>query len=338
MVISEIGLQSVKDEALISFLYRCMQKNSYCKDSISGVLRYFDNTNSRTFDPDYHPSLCAIEAMASVSGLSAYDVRVLSRNSGWHLLSDRNDRRYFCSHCIFSDVRAARHPVWRKTWDYFETVICPKHHSPLSALRDPRLLSDKARVAYTISCIDHLEKYSFGPSDGAWAQLWALGGHVQLLISTFKTSGTIRLGIFNGLSWDNSKIMLMNITALALRAHTRHFEQRCFVSRVLANYTVYNPAVATQDPQEKMISGFSASNIVARLVALIILGLYCSWFSGQQLESMREACRKLHYYLPQSLPDIKRELLLSDISDYETVIKAYFHDWPSEGIKHWTAG
>ncbi|WP_234407485.1 hypothetical protein [Pseudomonas bohemica] len=129
--------------------------------------------------------------------------------------------------------------------------------------------------------------------------------------------------------------MFKDILALALRGHTRFKEQRCLVSRVFNNYTVYNPYSSTLDMATKLEQGLAAHSLPARMFAMLILGIFASVFSDGVLRVFRNVSEMLAYRFPFDKKKLIKGLLESDIADYEIELLHKQKSWPMQGVAIW---
>ena len=337
------------DETLMSYLYRSLQTHDNRYYAIHKTIKQIDMFWSDSSDRDYYPASSLLELASIALECSPASIESLTVPNAWLLISDRRDRKCYCAACVFSDVSSGRHPSWRKQWDGFESISCPMHGLTMAAIPDTYLRYDKARVAYSNACIEYevlqrdefVSKRGSPPAlrntAGAWTCLWQFSRHVQVWINLSRTRNYIVGGVFQGLTWHDCDTMLRCILALSLRGHTHYHEQRCLVSRIFNNYTIYNPSMRTLDGGKKLAQGLMASNLSARMLGLIMLGIYCQFFSKSQLYFLEKICAKLRFSLPNSLHDLKSALLLSDVTDYDSLLASAKKTWPTRGAFYWSS-
>jgi hypothetical protein len=341
------AIRPLIDETLMSYLNRSLQTHDSRYYAIHKTINQMDMIWSETSDRDYYPASSILELASNALECSPASIELLTLPNTWLLISGRRDRKYYCAACIFSDVSSGRHPSWRKQWDGFENISCSMHGLTMATISDAYLRYDKARVAYSNACIEYevvrrdefVRKCGSSPTlrntAGAWTCLWQFSRHVQVWINMSRARSCIVSGIFQGFKWHNCDAMFRCILALSLRGHTHYHEQRCLVSRIFNNYTIYNPSMRTLDGGEKLAQGLMASNLSARMLGLIVLGIYCQVFSRDQLYLLEKICTKLRFSLPSSLRDLKSALLLSDVTDYDSLLASANKSWPTRGVLYW---
>ncbi len=336
-----------QDETLSSYLYRCQLKNDQRYSEIKSILNDFDHNWDQGFDPDYNYSQTGIKFMSAILECSVHDVIRMTSFNHYLLIQPRRSRRFFCPYCVLNDITLGRHPFWRKTWDDFLCVTCLEHVSPMSQLDESIVYSEKARVAFSKACVDFT---SFGPfchqprvlslpsletSAGAWACLWLFGRHVQYVLTTSKNKNVLMRGFLKGLPWADCCSAIETTLGLSLRGHTKYFERRCLIYRALKSPTIYERAVETKDGMQKIMHGLTITNLTCRLFALLVVGIFWGMFTSAESDVLFRVLQRLDYSLPNNPRDLKRELLSSELTDYERVVEQLQATWPKHLRNYW---
>ncbi|WP_080942981.1 MULTISPECIES: TniQ family protein [Pseudomonas] len=121
-------MRPFSDEVLSSWLHRGLQRN---KD------RRFDELLSlyheeKVLDPDHEDSIVALQLLEQTfKQPKSHVLSMLPATDYW--VMPIKHRRFFCSECVIEDVRRGYIPVYRKSWIYRWSIICPVHTTILSS-------------------------------------------------------------------------------------------------------------------------------------------------------------------------------------------------------------
>lgn len=340
-------IKPVHDETLTSFLYRSSLKEDQRCERINLLLNDFDCNWDEGFDPDYSCSNIGIAVIGYAVNCGSDEIARIISDCPWLVLRPRRHRKFFCAHCILNDVTCGRHPSWRKTWDSFITITCPEHGIPMNQLDEPIIQSTKARAAFSKACQNytskgpyayetmHLSVPSIGTTAGAWACLWKFGAHIQAVLTMSRAKGVMLRGVLKGGQWSECWPALETILGLSLRRHTRYHECRNLISRVLRSPPQYQVAVDSSDASKKIDDGMVSAGLINRLFSLLILGVFWELFSISEGVLLFKALARLCFSLPSKICELKRELLLSETNDYESIVVARQLKWSLKARAHW---
>lgn len=342
-------LKPCQDETLSSYLYRSQLKDDQRREAIRALLNEFDHNWDAGFDPDYKYSEAGVKIISDIVNCGVDNIVKITTFDHWLLLQPCRSRSFYCSHCILNDVAHGRHPSWRRNWDDFLSVTCIEHGIPMSQLDGIVVYSEKARLALSRACVEFtsigpfchrsrvLSLPSLQTSAGAWSYLWKFGRHIQYILTLSRLKGVLVRGVLKNLLWVDCRSAIETIIGLALRGHTKHFECKCLVSRLLRNPTGYQNAVETQSGIKKMMQGLTVTNLIYRLFALLTVGVFLDMFTVSEREMLFKVLQRLNYPLPGNRHDLKRELLSSEFTDYEEIIVALEITWPAPLRYYWAS-
>jgi hypothetical protein len=221
---------------------------------------------------------------------------------------------------LFFDFNSSADKAWAA---FLQESDIASTHTPLTSQIRTVTMQDSSQ-----------ENYSRG-----WRYLWNQGARAQMFFSQMQCDKHYwRLGVFKDVETPSVKFFAESIVALLLRSHLRGREQHCYVSRLLGDPICYHSGFNYQ-VSEACRTGESSrvADIRMRLIATLLFSVLIGCHTSSQLSRLANDFKCAGIVLDLSPSAIKKELLLSTVSSYDSWLETEVWRWHPRIRNYWAS-